>query len=154
MSSGVWVHIRIRVQIGIETMPILMRMQPKVLHMLENQNFFLLLVTASPLYNVLSFSSVSNVSYVFSILDGILKFSGKKSTLSTFFICLELIPIRFGRILISMPWMPIPIRSRQNYADPTRSGSGSTTPKVDNRPLFLIFFVTIFPQEEKILTKC
>ena len=31
-----------------------------------------------PLYNVFSFSSVSNVSYVFSIFNSILKFSGKK----------------------------------------------------------------------------
>jgi hypothetical protein len=58
-------------------------------HVGKKQEFFLLLITALPLYNVLSFSSVSNVSYVFSILDSILKFSGNKSTLSTFFICLD-----------------------------------------------------------------
>ncbi len=122
------IHFRIR--IGIKTMPILMRILPKNLHMLENLIFFTLshsIVT----YNVLSFSSVSEVSYVFSILDSILKFSGKKSTLSTFFICLELIPIRIG-----MTWVPIPIRSRQNDADPTGSGSGSTTTEFDNEPLF------------------
>jgi hypothetical protein len=36
-------------------------------------------------------------------------------------------PIRIGRIQISIPWLPIPIRI--HYADPTRSasGSGSTT---------------------------
>jgi hypothetical protein len=79
----------------------------------ENQNF-LLLVTALPRYNVISFSSLSNVSYVFSILDSILKFSGKKSALSTFSFCLELIsiPIRVGWIRISMPWMPIPFLIR------------------------------------------
>jgi hypothetical protein len=46
-----------------------------------------------------------------------------------FFICLELIPNRFGLIRIGMPWMSIPIRIqiRQNDADPTRSRSGSTT---------------------------
>jgi len=36
---------------------------------IENHYFFLLLVTALPFYNVLSFSSVSNVSYVLSIFD-------------------------------------------------------------------------------------
>ncbi len=43
--------------------------------MFENLNFFL--VTALPLYNVLSFLSVRNVLYYFSILDCILKFSLK-----------------------------------------------------------------------------
>ncbi len=43
---------------------------------------FLPLVTALPLHNVLSFSSVSCVSYMFQYLDSILKFSEKKSTLS------------------------------------------------------------------------
>ncbi len=39
---------------------------------------FTYLITALPLYNVLSFSSVSHVTYVFSIFDSILKFSGKR----------------------------------------------------------------------------
>jgi hypothetical protein len=34
--------------------------------------------------------------------------------------CLELKPIRIGQIRIGMPYMPIPIPIRQNYADPTR----------------------------------
>ncbi len=36
--------------------------------------------------------------------------------------CLELIPIRIGRIRIGKPWITIPIRIRQNDADPSRSG--------------------------------
>jgi hypothetical protein len=52
--------------------------------------FFLLLITALPIYNVLSFSSVPNGSYVFSILDSILKFSGK-GLLNQLLISLELI---------------------------------------------------------------
>jgi hypothetical protein len=52
-------------------MPILMRILPEVLRMLENHNFYLLLVTVLLLYSVLSFSSMLNVSYVFSILDRI-----------------------------------------------------------------------------------
>ena len=50
----------------------------------ENQNI-LLLVIALPRSNVLSFSSLSNVSYVFSILDRILKFSEKKVCFVNFF---------------------------------------------------------------------
>jgi hypothetical protein len=41
------------------------------------------LVTALPLYNVFLSHPVSNVSHVFSILNSILKFSGKKSSLSS-----------------------------------------------------------------------
>ncbi len=37
--------------------------------------------------------------------------------------CLELIPIRIGRIRIGIPWMPILIWIRQIDADTTRSGS-------------------------------
>ncbi len=72
--------------------------------------FFLLLVTALPLYNVSSFSSVSNVSYVFSIFNSKFTFSGKIQRYQVS-ICLDLLPIRI----------------RQKDADPTRSGSGSTT---------------------------
>ncbi len=61
------IMIPIRFQIGIKTMPIHMWIPsyPKfqVLHMLENLNFVLLLVTTLPVYNALSFSSVSNESY-------------------------------------------------------------------------------------------
>jgi hypothetical protein len=74
--------VPIRIWISIKTMPILIRSLSQFLHMLENQNFFtFVLVIALPLNNVLSFSSVSNESYELSILDSILKFSGKKSTL-------------------------------------------------------------------------
>jgi len=67
---------------------------------------------------------MSNVS-IFSIMYSIFKFSGK-FLVYKLFICLELIPI-LGRIRIGMPWMPIPIRIRQNYVDPTRPVYGSTT---------------------------
>jgi hypothetical protein len=40
-----------------------------------------------------------------------------------FFICLELIQVRTGRLRIAMSWMPIPIGTLQNDAYPTRSGS-------------------------------
>jgi hypothetical protein len=107
----VWISL-IRIRIGIKTVPISMQILPQVLLMLENQNFFLL-VSTLPLYNVLSFSSVSNMSYVFNILDSMLKF-WKKVNFVNLFICLELICI--GRF-----------RIRQNDADPTRSGSRFTT---------------------------
>jgi hypothetical protein len=38
------------------------------------------------------------------------------------YICLELKPVRIGQIRISMLCVPIPIRIRQNDADPTRPG--------------------------------
>ncbi len=47
--------MQVRIRIGIRRIP------SQVLHMLENKNIFLLLVIAVPVYNVLSFSSVSNV---------------------------------------------------------------------------------------------
>jgi hypothetical protein len=34
------------------------------------------------------------------------------------YMCLELIPIRIGRIGNGKPWMPMPIPIRQNDADP------------------------------------
>jgi hypothetical protein len=60
--------------------------------MLENKKFFFTFVTALPFYNVffifLISVTVSNVSYVFSILDSVVKFFGKKVNL---FICLKFI---------------------------------------------------------------
>jgi hypothetical protein len=55
--------------------------------MLKNQNFFLLLITALPVYNALSFSSVSkgdNVKYFEKHID----FFGNKVQFINFFICL------------------------------------------------------------------
>ena len=47
----------LHVRIGIKSMPIVMRILTQVLHMLENQNTFILfLVTALPVCNVLSLS--------------------------------------------------------------------------------------------------
>jgi|688.fasta_scaffold968303_1 hypothetical protein len=55
-------------------MQILLRILPQVSLVLETHYFFLLLVTAWPVYNVLSFSSVSQDVIIFSILNSILKF--------------------------------------------------------------------------------
>ncbi len=100
-----------RIRIGIKTVSILMRILPRVLHLLENQNF-LLLVTALPVYNL---SHQCQVLYLYNIL----KFCGKN--LSTFSFAWNW--YLFGSAC------PIPIRIQilQNDADPTRSGSGSTT---------------------------
>jgi hypothetical protein len=60
MTIRIRIYILMPIRIGIKTMPIVMRILPQVLHMLDNQNIlFLFLVTALPVYNVLSFSSVS-----------------------------------------------------------------------------------------------
>jgi hypothetical protein len=55
-------------------MPILKRILPQVLHMLENQNFYFIFSQNILTYNVLSFSSVSNAQmcHVFRILASIL----------------------------------------------------------------------------------
>ncbi len=45
--------------------------------LVEKSDFFSFLVTVLPLYNILSFSSVSNLSYFFSVLESILKSPGK-----------------------------------------------------------------------------
>jgi hypothetical protein len=37
--------------------------------------------------------------------------------------CLDLLPIRIGRIRIGKPLMPIPHRIQQNFAEPTQSGT-------------------------------
>ncbi len=57
----------------------------------------------------------------------------KKVYFIYFFICLELLLIRIGRIRIGMPWMPIPIR--QNEADPTWFLSGGYLPFIKNYSL-------------------
>ncbi len=61
--------IQIRIRIGIQTMPILMRILPQVLHMLENLNFFYLKFTALPVNNDLYFSSVFSVIWVIIYLN-------------------------------------------------------------------------------------
>jgi hypothetical protein len=63
---------------------ILMRIiRYQVLNLLENQNLFLFLDRALPLYSIIFLISVKCVIIWFSILGGISKFSGKKSTIST-----------------------------------------------------------------------
>ncbi len=37
--------------------------------------------------------------------------------------CLDLLQIRIGLIRIRIPWMPIPDKIRQNFAEPNQSGT-------------------------------
>jgi hypothetical protein len=99
-------------------MPILMRILPQVFYMLENLIFFTFSHRVATVYKVLSFSSVSTVSK-FSIFWTACKNFLEKSLVYNLFHLqyMELIPIRI------MAWMPIPIRIRENEANPTRSGS-------------------------------
>ncbi len=93
--------IQIRIRIDINTMPILMRILPQVLHMLENPKFF---IFSRSIATLQCFSSVPpSESSVFSILDNTEFSGGKKATFVNIFICLELMPIRIGRIQIGMP---------------------------------------------------
>jgi hypothetical protein len=107
---------------------------------------FLMLVTAMTIHNVLSFLPVSKYVIIFNILDSILKFSGKKFSLPTFFHLLG-IDTDPG-IRIGMPWMPIPIR--KNDADSTQSGS--TTLRIRTNKLISIANLQyfIFPISIKI----
>jgi hypothetical protein len=41
--------------------------------------------------------------------------------------CLELLSIRIGRIRVGIHWMPIPDQIRQNFAEPTQSGTNPPT---------------------------
>jgi hypothetical protein len=88
---------------------------------LQNPNYFFFTLSHSFVtYNVLSFSSVSRIKY-FRQHNEILWTKYRKFI--NFFICLTMIPIRYGRIRIGMPWMSA--RIQQNDADPTRSATGS-----------------------------
>jgi hypothetical protein len=70
-----------------QMMPILMRILSQVSLMLENPNFFSLLVTTLPVYNVLPFSSMQGV-IVLSILDGrYIKILWKKKCSFSTFLC-------------------------------------------------------------------
>jgi hypothetical protein len=95
------IRIHTRIRICIKTVPILMRILPQVLHMLETRNSQLPMISQCQLCNN------------FSIFSTILKFL-EKIYFINFFICYELIPIQI----------------RQIITDPTRSGSesGSKTP--------------------------
>jgi hypothetical protein len=124
------IQMRIRIRISINTITILMRILLQVLRMLENLNLiFYTLSHSAATVKCLSFSSVSYVSYVFSIFGQHTEIFWRKIYFLNFLICLEmeLMQIRIGRIRIDMPWVPIPIPIPQNDADPTRSRSGSTT---------------------------
>jgi hypothetical protein len=50
--------------------------------------------------------------------------------------CLDLLPIRIGRIRIAMPLIPIPDKIRQNFAEPTQPG---TDPQYWKIPKYLDF---------------
>jgi hypothetical protein len=99
---------------------------PRFKHVGESE-FFSLLVIALPVYNVFCLSHQCQICHNCPYFGQHIEIFWKKSLVyyGNFFISLELIPIRIGRIRNDMPWMPIPIRIRQYNADPT--GSGSTT---------------------------
>jgi hypothetical protein len=102
-----------------QKMPIFMRILPQVSHILE---FFFTFSHSFAILQCFIFLISVKHDQIFIILDSILKFCGKKVQFINFFMCLALIPIWIGRICIGMPWMPFPIRIRQNDADPSRSG--------------------------------
>ncbi len=104
--------VRIRNRIFM-LLTILMRILPQVSHILENHSFsslqcFFFLISAK---DVIIWSTLT--AY-WNIVE--------KRILSTFRVPgtgIDTVPIRIGK-----PWMPIPFRVRQNYVDPTRTGSG------------------------------
>jgi hypothetical protein len=127
MPIRIQIFMLMPIRIGIKTMPILTRILSQFLHVLKNKNFFLFLVPALHCFNLLiSVKWVIIFQYSFGKYEYIENL-WKKDYFINFFICLELIPVRISRVRIGMPWMPIPILIRQNDADPTRSGSGSTS---------------------------
>jgi hypothetical protein len=113
-----WIGIVLmQIQIRIFTLSVPIQIPIRICF---KSDFFLLLVTALPLKNSSSFTSVSNVA-CFQYFGPHIKFFDY-----LVLICLEFIPIRIG-----MPWMPIPFLIRQNDADPTRSGSTTLTVRYD-----------------------
>ncbi len=122
----------IRIRISIKIMPIPMRILPKVSHLLENPNLFLLLVAAFAALRCFIFLISAKDVITFSILDSILKFCGKKFI--NFFIWLALIPIRTG--------MPI----GQNDADPIRIRIHNTAGKCRR------WMQALLPLTEKIVS--
>jgi hypothetical protein len=56
---------------------------------------------------------------IFSIFDRILKFYAKKVWLFKFFICLELLLIRIGRIQIGITWIPTLIQVKREKVSKT-----------------------------------
>jgi hypothetical protein len=100
--------IQIRIRIGIKRMPIHMRIYRKFFSACwKIGEKIVLFFSAMPVFSVFLFHKLRRDFIYCYILDSILKFSGK----NTKCIGLELIPIGI----------------RQNYADPTRSGSRCTT---------------------------
>jgi hypothetical protein len=74
------VLMTIRIRIGIKTMPIVMRILPQVLHMMENPNIFTFIFWSQHCRFTMFCLSHQRVKCapIFSIFDTILKFSGKK----------------------------------------------------------------------------
>ncbi len=93
------IPIQIRIRIGINTMPVLMQILPQVLQCWKIWIFILFLVTTFPL-SMLDLSHQCQMCHVFSILDSILKFSGKVYFFINLLTSLELIPTEIGRIRI------------------------------------------------------
>ncbi len=119
----------IRIRIGI------MRLLPQVLHILDNQNFFSRYFNSQHCHFTMFYLSNQCQKCVIIFQNfgqhRYLSFLEKKLILSTFLL--------FEIDRIGMPWMPmpIPIRIRQNDADPTRSWSRSTT--LQNTYVFWFF---------------
>ncbi len=62
---SIWMPIQIRTCISIKTMPILKRILPQVLHILENREKFSLLFKAMSVYNVFPFHKCHDYSIRF-----------------------------------------------------------------------------------------
>jgi hypothetical protein len=105
----------IRIRIGINTMPIHMWILSHVWHMLQNQNFVLLLVTAFPVYNILSFISFDS-AVIFCIFDRISESPGKKFCSSTFSFAWNYrsgsttLPVSIAGQCRTNPWPAVPYR--------------------------------------------
>ncbi len=109
------IPIQIRIHIGTESMPILIRIlsaYPKFLYMLENHNFLKLFVTACQftMFNLSHQCQRCHIFQFFAQVHTILKFCGNSTVYQLFLLFRLLIPIRIGRIRFGMPWVPIPIR--------------------------------------------
>jgi hypothetical protein len=69
--------IQIRIRIGIKTMPIHIRIQPQVLHMLENRAIIFIFIHSNASLQCFSFLISEKCVMILSILYSILKFHEK-----------------------------------------------------------------------------
>jgi hypothetical protein len=95
--------ILIRIRIGIKTMPILMRVLPQVLHMLENRTKKITFShSISSLQSFIFLISVKSV-IIFSMFDSILKFSEKSKVYQLFHLFELIYRSGFGKMMRSRP---------------------------------------------------